>query len=1138
MAGRQRWIFCRGLELGLTALLVLLLGLAGSSFLRAQNITGTIAGTVQDPTGAVIPNATVVATLGESNSPFTTATNNLGLYSFPTLPIGTYQLSVEAKGFKKYVGTGITLHVNERLTVDVALTVGEVTQLVEVTAQAAVINTQSALVGNLVNGAQVRELPLNGRNFVALTKLTPGVVPGAGGSLNTFDVGLQGSTHLSVNGNAGNSNLWLVNGVNNSDIGSNATLLVFPSIDAISEFTILRNNYSAEFGFASGGIVNVVTRSGGQKFHGVAFEFLRNDKLDAADFFLNRAHQTKNKLRYNNFGWTLGGPIYIPGHYNTNKTKDFFFFSQEWRRQIRGGTVSMNVPTARQRLGILDPTCTHGSPEPCISQPADPQELALKEPNVAPYCEAGVTVPCLPVPGGSPAPGTTPITFDPNAVAFMDRYPLPNTTGAPNLTASQPAVTKWREELSRWDHYFNDKTNMMLNWIHDTWEQDNTRLWGDAPHPTIASDWSQPSNVATLRVTRTWNDRTVSNFQFSYSDNEIRWVSAKSCPPSLCSRQGFTYTEIFPETTGQFPRLGLGDGFTGLYHLTPYTNRTDILQWGGDLNYFFGRHALKLGGTGAWLRKPAPVVGSNGTAGSVYAVNLGQLLLGNIASYNEIATMNPVPTRWHNAAFYAEDTYKVLSNLTFNLGLRWQLTGQPFSATDNVSNFFPNLYDPAQAPQLNSAGKILYGTGDPTNGLITPNSPGAPGRGLVDNHYLDWEPRVGFSYDPFSTGKFVLRAGFGIYHAQDSVDHLVNIGANPPFDETLYVSNTTFSDLGTVAPGTPQPAGALAALDLEHQNPASYQYSFGFQYTLIANTTLELDYVGSRQVHLGRNRDINQVMPADQLAVFNGTRATLLRPFTGYELIMLNERAGSSRYNSLQASLDHRMSHGLALQVAYTYSHTLTDALNDQSGAGASPLQDAYHPQNNYGFSGVDLPQNLVINYIWHIPFFDNHTGFAAQALKGWQVSGIAAFASGQPTTACIPFDNAGIGSAFPGCERPDAIANPNLSKGSRTVGKFFNTGAFVLPPAGTFGNSAPFNIRLPGVNNWDLSVYKTFATPWLGGTSWGEKSEIQFRAEFFNAWNHTQFSGLGTTFGTSSFGRLTSVRTPRDIQFGLKFLW
>ena len=1130
--------------------LLIFLSLSGLGRLQAQEVTGSISGTVQDRSGAVIPNATIVAKRMESQSRFSTTTNSLGLYSFPALPIGTYQITAQAQGFQKYVGSGLKMNVNDHLQLDITLQVGSMTESVEVAAQPTAVNTESSTVGELVNGDQVQELPLNGRNFIALTTLVPGTAPGGAGGLDTFDVGLVGGASLSINGNASNGNLWLVNGVNNLDIGSNRTLLVFPSVDSISEFTILRNNYSAEFGYAAGGIVNVVTKSGAQSFHGDVFEFLRNDRLDATDPIL----QAKNKLRYNNYGWTLGGPFFIPNHYNTDKTKDFFFFSQEWRRQVRGGTVTMNVPSSRQRAGILDPSCSNpNSPSPCVPQPPDRQEIAaitpgsnppMVEPNEGPYCLSGVTAPCIVAPGQSPAPGTTPIQFDPNAEAELARYPLPNTVstaGSPNLIASKPASTKWREESARWDHAFNEKTTLWLNWIHDTWAQENTNaLWGDAANPTIGSDWSQPSNVATAHLVRTWNSRMLSSFQFNYSDNFIDWLSAKSCPASLCSRQGFTYKEIFPETNGQFPTLwGTGDGFSTLWHVPPYNNRTDILQWSGDFDYVFGKHTLKTGAGALRLRKPAPSVAWNPTAGDLFAGNLHDFLLGQVAEYDETKSQNLVPTRWNNGAVYVQDTYKLFSNLTLNLGLRWQVLGQPYSATNNISNFYPNLWNPAQAPTLIPSGEVIQGTGNPLNGLVSPQSPGV-NRSLVDNHYKDWEPRLGFAYDPFRHGQFVLRGGFGIYHAQDSVDHLVNIGGNPPQNASVTLVNTSFSAIGPPPPGSPQGAVSLVALDRNRRNPASYQYSFGFQYALPSDTTLELNYVGSHETDLGRNRDINQVPSSAQLAVFNGMSSTLFRPFVGYDIIMLNERAGFARYNSLQLFVNHRLRHGLQVQGAYTFAHSISDSSNEQNGANANPVQDAFHPERDKSWSNIDQPQALVINYIWDIPLFRGQTGFKGQTLGGWQLSGVNSFSSGLPASACLLSDNAGLGAEFlsNGCERPNLVASPNLGSGSRTVARYFNTSAFILPPTGTFGDAAKNVIRLPGINNWDFAVSKKFRTPWLGGALFDQSGGLQFTAQFFNVWNHTQFSGLDTSFGDPGFGRLTSVRLPREIQFGLKFMW
>jgi len=1113
---------------------MLFLLLATTMRLGAQEITGSISGTVRDQGGAAIANSHVVATRVETQTSFSTATNDLGLYNFPALPVGTYQISAEASGFSRYIGSGVTLNVNDHLALDISLQVGSVKESVHVSADVAAVNTESAEVGNLIDAEQVKQLPLNGRNFVALTTLVPGTTPSS--SFDSFDVGLLGGTALSVNGNASNANLWLVNGVTNLDIGSNGTLLVFPSVDAISEFSILRNNYSAEFGFAAGGIVNVVTKSGEQAFHGSLFEFVRNDKLDATDFFLNRAGQPKNELRFNNFGWTLGGPIFIPHGYNSNRKKDFFFVSQEWRREVQGGTIRMNVPTARQRLGILDPTCTNDSPAPCVPQPPDPMEIdSYAEPNVAPFCLAGVTAPCITASGQSSATGATPFAPDPNAVAELARYPLPNTVGAPNFTGSRPARTTWREDLSRWDHYFNDRTNLMLNWIHDTWAQDNTALWGDAPNPAIASDWSQPSNVAAARLTHTWSERLLGSVQFSYSDNAIDWVSSKSCPASLCSRKGFTYQEIFPETNGQFPTLyGTGEGFSELQHLPPYTNRTDILQVSSNVDYLFGKHTLIFGGTWLRLRKPAPSQADTPTAGDMFASYLHNFLLGQLAEYDEVKSQNPVPTRWNNYALYVQDTYKALPNLSLNIGLRWQVLGQPYSAADNISNFYPSLYNPAEAPTLDANGNVIEGTGNPTNGLVTPKSTGAIGQSLTTQHYNEFEPRVGFSYDPWKQGKFVLRGGLGIYHTQDSVDHLVNLGANPPFNQQAFLYNTTFSAIGPIAPGTPEPPSALMALDLRRDDPTSYQYSFGLQYAPLSRTTIEADYVGSHESHIGRNLDINQVPAADQLAVYNGAPPSLFRSYQGYESIILNQREGFASYKSLQLFLNHRLSHGLQFQLAYTLSQSYGDASNEQNGAGAQPIQDAYHPERDRGWTNIDQPQSLSINYVWELPFVKGRKGISGQVLDGWQLAGIYGIASGLPTTPCLIGDNAGIGS-FSGCERPNVVGS---IPGSKTLTEYFNTAAFALPAHGTFGSAEVNSIRQPGINNVDFSVYKNFSVPWFGGNLSGRESAVQFRAEFFNFFNHTQFAGLDTTFGDPAFGSAVSARAPREVQFGLKFLW
>src|SRR5713226_1005550 len=370
-----------------------------------QEITGNITGTVSDSTGAVIPAAGVTATNTRTGVTRATQTTSAGIFYFNNLPVGDYQLTVEATGFKKNQTTGIRLDVNDKLNFPIVLEVGALTESITVEGQGVQLQTETGEVSNLIGAAQMQDMPLNGRAFGQLVELVPGVTP-EGGRVGG-GTGLSSDTNVSINGNQTNSNLWLIDGQNNMDIGSNAGNVVTPSVDSIEEFKVLRNNFSAEFGLVTGGVVNVVTKSGGRDFHGSVYEFLRNDKLDANDFFLNSSGSRKSELRYNDFGFTIGGPLWIPGVYNRDRNKDFFFISYEGRREVRGQVATDNVPTARQRLGILDPTCENTA-GPCTPQPFDPQEVPVNEGNV------------------------DPTQIDPNGAAILQRYPAPNASYADN----------------------------------------------------------------------------------------------------------------------------------------------------------------------------------------------------------------------------------------------------------------------------------------------------------------------------------------------------------------------------------------------------------------------------------------------------------------------------------------------------------------------------------------------------------------------------------------------------------------------------------------------------------------------------------------------------------------------------------
>jgi len=575
-------------RLGIRIAIILLAVVA----LHAQEITGNISGTVADPSGSVIPNAAVTAVNTGTGAARATQATSAGVFFLNNLPVGNYSLTVEAAGFKKYEAKGIRVDVNDRLNFAVKMEIGAVTEAVEVSAEAVQLQTETGEVSNLIGAAQTQALPLNGRVYSQLVELVPGVVSDnghVGGG-----TGLSSDTAVSINGNQSNSNLWLIDGQNNMDIGSNAQNVVTPPLDALEEFKVLRNNFSAEFGQVTGGVINVITKSGTKDFHGSVYEFFRNDKLDATDFFLNSSGTPKSELRQNNFGYTFGGPFWIPGLYNKDKSKDFFFASYEGRREVRGNVATDNVPTLRQRNGILDPTCAV-TPAPCTPLPADPQELPLSG-------EANVN----------------PSQIDPNATAILARYPAPNASYAAagfNFIASENTGTIDNVQLYRWDHNFSEKAMLMVRFMSEDQGQAgiNGQHWGDDNFPSVNSDWNFTAKNAVAKLTYLITPRMVNDFQFGFTNNFIHFQTGASSDPTLASRSGFTYTELFPETSGSFPALNGVDGFGNVAHQAPFTNRESLLSWKDDVAYTFGSHNVKFGAFFGRSRKREPANGGGAT---------------------------------------------------------------------------------------------------------------------------------------------------------------------------------------------------------------------------------------------------------------------------------------------------------------------------------------------------------------------------------------------------------------------------------------------------------------------------------------------------------------------------------------------
>jgi outer membrane receptor protein involved in Fe transport len=1124
----------------------------------AQEITGTISGTVTDSSGGVVPDAAVAVTSTRTGAARATTTTQAGVFFFTSLPVGDYQLNVEKTGFEKYQLNSIQLHVDDKQNFVVKLQLGALTDKVVVLAEASRLETENAEVSNLIGNKQMLALPLNGRDFNQLVDLVPGVAPDnnrVGGG-----TGLFSDTSISVDGNLSNSNLYLIDGEYDMDSGGNTNLLVTPSVDAIEEFKILRNNYSAEFGGATGGVINVITKSGQQTFHGSAYEFLRNDVLDANNFFLNSSGQSKSKLRLNNFGFTAGGPVWIPGKYNKERKSDFFFVSLEWHREIRGNILTGIVPTQRQRNGILTPPCSEVTPP----NPCDPNPNLPFDPNESPLLD-----------GEANLPGATPTTpspsIDPNSVAFMNRMPLPNTavSNGFNFIASAPQGTFDRQSLVRWDHYFGSKHVLTMRYagLNQNLTNINDQLFGlGDPFPNVSQDWHWYGTNVIAKLTSTITPRLVNDFQVGYSNNNLRYATAASSDPAISGRQGFNFTELFPETSGSFPTLNPVGPFldngpnansnTLVQNTEPFSNRTDNFQYKDDLAYTFGKHNIKFGSFFRFNRKHEPANGAgNFTAGTFTFGSMSDFLLGNIQTYNEEQTQNPVPDRQHDYAVYVQDTWKILPKLTLDLGLRYQILSQVYSASKNIANFRPSAFvQPSAACVTNFQNTGLI---DPTlcpvnNGLVDPTMPGIS-RSTLNSYFNDWEPRLGLAYQ--ARNWMVVRTGFGIFGGRDAVSQTSSLGQQGRFDRIATLSGTTYGALAPFDPNLPQPTQGLRAQAQNYKTPTSYQYNFSTQYLLAKNSTLDVGFVGSHQVHLGRNRNINQVPDAFRADVAAGiVNPDTVRPFVGYSIINMNERAGASSYNSLQVFFNQRITHGVQFQAAYTFSKNLSDTINQDTEASTLPIQDAFNTRAERALANQDQTHSFVMNYIWQLPFFEHSSNtWMRNAFGGWQIVGITTFRSGTPQNICLDSDIAGTGDGLGvyECQRPDQVSNPNLPRGKRKIGEFFDVNAFVQPALGSFGNATRNVVRGPGANNWDLSVFKDFTVPWFGrhqGWLAEENATLQFRSEFFNAWNHTQFSSINTVFQTQGvglpsgssggFGQVTAAREPREIQFGLKLIF
>jgi len=1157
----------------------------------------TIVGTVTDSTGAVVPGAKVIVANADKGFARNLVTNSEGAYQAPALPVGDYTVTAEVAGFRKLARSGITLTAGQVQRVDMQLQVGHLTEEVTVTGNVPHVQTETAAISDLVTGSQINNLEINGRNFVALAALVPGATPDNGQD-NTH-LGLAANIGLSFNGSRMEYNSWEIDGgMNNDDTSGGNSMNTWPSLDSIAEFRIFTSTYGADKGKHAGANVEVVTKSGTKQLHGDVYDYVRNDAFDANDWFANRqiappgGNAPKTPLKRNDYGYTIGGPFYIPGHYNTDKSKTFFFWSNEWRKDREGTVISNNVPSVRMRRG-------------------DFSECDTASPNYNLVAASGCILPVDPT-TGNPFPNDT-VPIDPNAKAFMDSLvPQPN-NGVIGYLRSPSLPTDWRQFQGRIDQNISDKTSVFVRFTLDSWNTISIPpLWVSGNYDTVRSNTLERGKSAVLHLTHTFKPTLVNEFIMGYTDDPFvisGLVGKDSIAHSLNKPSTWTAGTLFAPNASlpQLPSLTVCGGTpfcitqdTGYY---PFISHIPEYLYKDNASWSVGNHFLKFGFYLEKLQENS--TGFTEPQGNYYFYGGGAVTSGNaladmylarIQQYSEATeVVKGVPIggnpkgHWRVTEFepYFQDDWKVNHKLTINIGTRYYFYIPYHDITKPQtldSNFIPSLYSQSVAALLDSSGNIVK---DPASGHISDYT--GFGNGLYVcgskevpkgcTHINRWTiaPRFGFAYDPFGTGKTVIRGGYGMYFEAFNQNETSALTNPPP--TTLVPNAFNIVGYNNLVPGPYGPAGFTIVSLYEHL-PSIQQFSFGVQHEFTGNNLLSVSYVGSLGRHLARSRDPNQVplglttvnvpslagtpgcdasgnCDAQNVLINNNAPPIFFRPFRGYDALSLKEPTAVSSYNSLQVSFRHAFGHGLTYQLAYTWAHNIDDSTSTYFQSGV----DDTHLTRWRATSDLNRAQVLVMNYVYDLPFFRKASNsFLRGGLGGWTVSGITSFFTGQQVDFSCGIS--GLSSGIGGGVRCNSLGPLKIRKGVYNDPQFGPTPTWVDPSVigqvtldqllannqpGMFGYMGRNPLTGPGRNNWDLAVLKNFQTPWFGT----EHSSIQFRLETFNTFNHTQWKYINVGCSGSTApgapctgpdnignGEVGGAWSPRILQLGLKFMF
>jgi len=1097
-------------KLGFVCVCLLVTAFVGT--VHAQSRTGTIHGTVRDATGGVLPGATVTVTDLGTTVAREAATDTAGRFEFPLLPIGRYALRVSLPGFSDATAANLLLETQQDREINFNMSLANVQETTTVVGQSVLVEIErrTSSLGQVINSQQVADLPLNGRNFVQLGTLASGVIKGEGAFFNnkgTTEVSIRGSTSLSVQGMRENANDFLLDGVDNNELTAGA-ISILPSVESIQEFKVLTNNYSAEYGSRGGGTVLVSTKGGSNTFHGSIFEFLRNDKFDARNFF----EATKGKFNQNQFGGSVGGPI-VHG-------KTFFFTDYSGFKILQAQPFLTTVPTLKMRQGDFSESFP-GSPARTVFDPAttrvDPTTGQLVR---SPFENNQI-----------PANRISPI-----ALRLLNLYPLPQFTDrlANNYTANPNKEFDQNYINGRIDHNFSNTDTVFgrFTWDRATQFFPFAFPYGRQGATLTSVDYLTRARNLAVSETHIFSSRFLNQANFGYNRvrNDMQSIGDGQNLPTQFGIPGANNGDF--ETSG-LTAINPALGFTSLGNrvFTPFRGGTKVFHFADTLSYIHGSHTMKMGGTARLMSMDVLGAGAyqgsftfsqlftaGFTAGtSTLNANQGHpiasLLLGLPASGSKSQAFGGyVTTRnWREYRMYYDDTWQLRQSLTLNVGLAYNLTSPQYEVDDRQTNFvFPT-------------GQFL---------VSGQNSDKYAGVQWDKNNF---EPRLGIAWSPGNDSKLAIRGGYGVFHDVSAVGGVQGMVYNPPYFADLAFTSDNITPQWTLQTGfpavaEPNPAtytGNLYYTELDNQQGTIQMWNANVQRELFSNIILTAAYAGTR----GRNIQ-TKGWNLNSAPLGPGTNLASRRPYPQFNTVNAILGRGELDHNSLQLKAERRLSGGFYILGAYTFGKTVTNGPGQGVGVGQGVRYFPYlpSPDADDGASDTDVRHAFNLSFIWELPFGrdrrfgSNMSGPVETILGNWQVNGIIRARTGLPLAMSMATDQSGTALG----NRPNQICSGELPKDQRTVLQWFDTTCFVAPTPGTFGNARRTVFSGPGLSNVDMSLFKTF--------KYSNRWSLQFRAEVFNLLNTTQFSNPATTVGAVGFGQITStLNPPRQVQFALK---